>query len=39
MKKNNEVEIICLFDENSASLEDKLIEIFKIYLEMENEFL
>lgn len=39
MKKNNEVEIVCLFDENSVSLEDKLIEIFKIYLEMKNESL
>lgn len=39
MKKIKEVEVVCLFDENSVSLEDKLIEIFKIYLEMKNEFL
>lgn len=39
MKKNNEVEVVCLFDENSVSLEDKMIEIFKIYLEIKNEVL
>lgn len=39
MKKNNEVEVVCLFDENSVSLEDKMIEIFKIYLEIKNEIL
>lgn len=39
MKKNSEIEVICLFDENSVSLEDKLIEIFKVYLETKKEIL
>lgn len=39
MEKDIDDKVVCIFDENAPCIDDKIVEIFKIYLETKEDVL